>query len=78
MTEMCELLDLKERTAFRRIESAYDNLAQAINQSKYLNKLEHILLSESWISEIKQDVKDRRMAFRNFGIPEAEITATTV
>ena len=64
MTEICEVLSLKERTAFRRIEGAYYNLAEALNSSKYLNKLESILEKEEWIREIRDQVKSRRMAFK--------------
>ena len=39
MSEICGILNLKERTAFRRIERAYENLAEALNKSKYCDKL---------------------------------------
>lgn len=64
MSEICGVLDLKERTAFRRIEKAFENLAEALNNSKYKNKLCKIIDSEEWIQDIKEEVKERRMAFR--------------
>ncbi len=64
MSEICGVLDLKERTAFRRIEKAFENLTDALNKSKYLNKLCKIIDSEDWIQDIKEDVKVRRMSFR--------------
>ncbi len=64
MAELCGVLDLKERTAFRRIERAFENFSQALNASRYVNKLEKILRSHEWIAKIREDVKDRRIAFR--------------
>ncbi|MBR6779087.1 MAG: hypothetical protein IKM43_02965 [Clostridia bacterium] len=64
MSELCGVLELKERTAFRRIEHAYLNLANALNRSKYLVKLETILNAEDWILAIKDDLKNRRMAYK--------------
>lgn len=65
MSEICGVLDLKERTAFRRIEKAFENLTEALNNSKYVNKLCKIIDSEDWIQDVKEDVKDRRMSFRS-------------
>lgn len=65
MNEICGVLELKERTAFRRIEKAFENLTDALNNSKYANKLAKIIDSEEWILDIKQDIKDRRMAFKS-------------
>lgn len=62
--EICGILELKERTAFRRIERAFENLTDALNNSKYATKLCRIIDNEEWISDIKQEVKDRRMAFK--------------
>ena len=39
MDEICGILDLKERTAFRRIEHAFSNLADALNNSKHSSRL---------------------------------------
>ena len=64
MNEICGILELKERTAFRRIEKAFENLADALNKSKYYLKLQKIINSEEWIQDIKEEVKDRRMAFK--------------
>ena len=65
MNEICGILDLKERTAFRRIEKAFENLAEALNNSKYCVKLQKIIDSEEWIQDIKEEVKERRLAFKN-------------
>ena len=64
MNEICGILELKERTAFRRIERAFENLAEALNNSKYYNKLCKILNNEDWILDIRDEIKDRRMSFR--------------
>ena len=65
MNEICGVLDLKERTAFRRIERAFENLADALNNSKYYSKLLKIIDQEEWIMDFKNEIKERRMAFRN-------------
>ena len=62
--EICGILNLKERTAFRRIEKAFENLADALNKSKYMSKLCRIIDSEDWIREIKEEVRERRMSFK--------------
>ena len=67
MGEICGILDLKERTAFRRIEHAFLNLADALNCSKYSNRLEKILFNEQWIKDVKQRVKEHRLAYREIG-----------
>ena len=64
MSEICGVLDLKERTAFRRIEKAFENLTDTLNKSKYASKLEKIIDSEDWIQDIKEEVKERRMSFK--------------
>ncbi len=64
MDEICGILDLKERTAFRRIEHAFLNLAAALNNSKYCNRLERILFNEQWIRDVKETVKEHRLAYR--------------
>lgn len=64
MNEVCGILELKQRTAFRRIEHAFLNLAEALNKSKYSNKLISIMKNEEWIADIKEDVKERRMSFK--------------
>ena len=68
MSEICGVLELKERTAFRRIEKAFENLAEVLNMSKYKNKLCKILDSEEWIQDIKNEIKERRMAFKLRGV----------
>ena len=62
MSEICGILELKERTAFRRIEHAFQSLADMLNRSKYLLKLEKIM-QEEWIANIKDDIKSRRISF---------------
>jgi len=64
INEICGVLDLKERTAFRRIEKAFENLAEALNNSKYNNKLCQIIDNEERIKDIKEEIKERRLAFR--------------
>lgn len=64
MNEICGILKLKERTAFRRIEQAFLNLAEALNNSKYVGKLERILFEEEWIKDVKFSVKEHRLAYR--------------
>ena len=65
MNEICGVLDLKERTAFRRIERAFENFADALNNSKYYSKLLKIIDQEEWIMDFKNEIKERRMAFRS-------------
>lgn len=64
MNEICGILELKQRTAFRRIERALENLTEALNNSKYSRKLDMIIHNEDWIQDIKHDVRERRLAFR--------------
>ena len=64
MDELCAVLELKQRTAFRRIEQAYRNLCLVLNESKYIKKLEHIVRVEDWICSIREEIKSRRMAFK--------------
>ncbi len=64
MDEICGILELKERTCFRRLERAFVLLSEELNKSKYLNKIERIIDSEDWIFAIREDVKARRMAFK--------------
>lgn len=64
MAELCGVLQLKERTAFRRIERAYENLAIALNKSKYSEKLYKLLTGENWLTAIKEEVKERRTSYK--------------
>lgn len=64
MNDICGILELKQRTAFRRIERAFENLTEALNNSKYYNKLVSIMNGEDWIQDIKHTVKERRLAFK--------------
>ena len=64
MADLCGILELKERTAFRRIEKAFENLTDALNNSKYSNKLYKIIKNEEWIQDISEEIKERRLAFR--------------
>ncbi len=65
INEICGILGIKERTAFRRIEHAYSNLADNLNRSKYSEKLRKIMDEEIWICDVRDEVKERRMAFKN-------------
>lgn len=67
MNEICGILELKERTAFRRIEHAFASLATALNNSKYCEKLERILSQEHWINDVIEEVKEHRLAYRSVG-----------
>lgn len=64
MDELCHILELKERTAFRKIERAFEDLTKVLNNSKYCTKLEKIINAEDWIFSVREDVKSRRMAFK--------------
>lgn len=64
MSELCGVLDMKERTAFRWIERAFVDLTNALNNSKYINKLESIINEESWIKDVYDEVKERRMSLK--------------
>lgn len=64
ISELCGILELKERTAFRHIERAFAHLTDALNNSKYIEKLMRILDSEIWISDIREEIRERRMAFK--------------
>ena len=72
MTELCSILEIKERTAFRWCERAYLDLTDALNNSKYCQKLRNIIDEESWINSIREEVKERRMAFK-FRVAEANV-----
>lgn len=63
--EICGILELKERTAFRRIEKAFENLANVINNSKYQQKLEEVISNETWIQDMKLAIKERRLSYRS-------------
>ena len=65
MNELCALLNLKERTAFRRVERAFEDMTEQLNQSKYAFKLEQIIAKEDWISKICENVKQRRLAYKD-------------
>jgi len=64
MNEICGILELKERTAFRHVEKAFEHLAEALNESKYIAKLQRIIQKEEWIQDVKEEVKERRLSFR--------------
>ena len=64
MDELCAVLELKQRTAFRRLEQAYRNLCVVLNESKYIDKLEKIVHMEDWICSIREEIKIRRMAYK--------------
>ena len=64
ISNICTILSLTERTAFRRLEHAYNSLTQTINNSPYSSKVSSIITAEDWISNTKQEVKDYRLAFK--------------
>ena len=65
MNDLCGILELKERTAFRRVENAFKNFADELNRSKHISKLLKIIREEEWIQDIRDEIIERRMAFRN-------------
>lgn len=64
MAELCGILELKERTGFRWVEKSFEELTEALNKSKYINKLTNILHGEDWLVKIVDDVKERRLAYK--------------
>ncbi len=62
--ELCGVLSIKLRTAFRRIERAFLNLTAELNASKYIDKLLNIMESELWIKKHKEEVRMRRMSYK--------------
>lgn len=75
MNEFCGVLNMKQRTAFRRIERAFENLAEVLNNSKYASKLVQTIRKEDWINAVKQDVKERRMNFKGQAGEFAEVSS---
>jgi len=65
LAEICGVLELKERTCFRHIERAYENLSDALNRSRYAEKLEKLLRKEEWIIDIREAVEAKHMAYRS-------------
>ena len=68
MDDLCKVLDLKERTAFRHFKQALANLADALNESKYYNKLIEIMKNEMWIGELKEDIRLRRLSYKQAAV----------
>ncbi len=64
MAELCGILDMKERTAFRWVERAFADLTEALNNSKYLDKIEAIIKQESWIKDVYEEVRQRRISLK--------------
>lgn len=64
MAELCGILELKERTGFRWVEKSFEELTEALNKSKFINKLTNILHGEDWLVKIVDDVKERRLAYK--------------
>ncbi len=62
--EICGILNLKERTAFRRIDRAINSLTNALNSSKYINKLINIMNNEIWIGRIREEVRTHKLAYK--------------
>ncbi len=65
ISEICGILDVGERTAFRRIENAFSHLADNLNGSKYSDKFKKIIEGEEWIRNIKNQIKNRRESYRS-------------
>lgn len=65
MSNICAILDVKERTAFRRLEHAFLSLADAINSSTYVDLATKIIHSEDWIDSAREDIKEYRLSFKN-------------
>ena len=64
MAEICGILNLKERTAFRKVERAYENLTSSLNRSKYISKLTKLIEQEEWLIAISAEVKERRKSYK--------------
>ncbi len=56
---ICNILNLSERTAFRKIEQAFNDLTIALNNSEYANHLAKILKREDWITNLKTEISTR-------------------
>ena len=65
LAEMCGILGLKERTCFRHMERAYLNLTNALNRSRYIEKLVALLNREEWIMDIRDAVESKHLAYRS-------------
>ena len=61
--EMCGILDVKERTLFRRIEQAFNMLADLLNKSKNKDKILQIY-DDPFVQGVLEDVRERRKAFK--------------
>lgn len=64
MSELCGILELKERTGFRWVEKAFEDLTEALNKSKYIEKITKIIHGEDWLTRIVAEVKERRIAYK--------------
>ncbi len=65
LAEICGVLELKERTCFRHIERAYENLADMLNGSKYCEKLERLIRKEDWIIDMRDAIETKHLAYRS-------------
>lgn len=65
LSEICGVLELKERTCFRHIERAYLDLAEALNHSRYSDKLEKLIRREEWIVDMRDVIETKHMAYRS-------------
>ncbi len=68
LAEICGVLDITERTYFRHIDKAYLHLSEAINRSRYVDKLCKLMRKEEWIMDVKETVKAKHMAYRSVNL----------
>ena len=64
MVDKKDYLEILKSITRDDFEKAFENLTEAFNNSKYKNKLYKIINNEDWILDIKEEVKERRQAFR--------------
>ena len=65
LAEICGVLDITERTYFRHIDRAYLHLSEALNRSRYADKLLKLMRKEDWIMDIKESIKAKHLAYRS-------------
>lgn len=67
MQEICGILNLKERTLFRRIEKGYEELSEILNADKDKQRFVQLLNNDIKLKKIITDVSQRRKAYKGKG-----------
>lgn len=62
--EICEVLNVKLRTLYRKADRAMVNLTIALNQSQFNSKLQNILHKEIWITNLSRNVREKKLSFQ--------------